>query len=64
MLELGKIWTNPNVGLKTQLQLSLLTVHFLINPKLGLSIFDPNLAWKNPAFWFYVCGKYERGIIV
>jgi len=34
--ELGKIWTNPNVGLKmllkilTQLQLSLSTVHILI----------------------------------
>jgi len=58
--QLGKIWKNPNVGLKisfniwTRLQLSLSTVHFLISfltQHLGLSIFDPNLGWNNPAFF-------------
>jgi len=56
---LGKIWTNPNVGLKmsfkilTQLQLSLSTVHFCIaflTQHLGLSIFDPRLGWNNSGF--------------
>jgi len=38
----------------TQLQLSLSTVHFLntfLTQHLGLSIFDPNLGWNNPAFF-------------
>jgi len=58
---LGKIWTNPNVGFKmsfqilTQLQLSLLNyIYFFIiaflTQHLGLSIFDPNLGWNKPAF--------------
>jgi len=41
----------------TQLQFSLSTAHFLIGfllQHLGLSIFDPNLGWNNPAF-FRVC---------
>jgi len=43
---LGQIWTNPNMGLQilTQLQLLLSTVNFLI-AFLGLSIFDPTLAF-------------------
>jgi len=51
---LGKIWTNPNVGLKcnlklTQLQLSLLTVSFLITfvtQHLGKIWTNPNVGLK------------------
>jgi len=47
----------PKCWVKNVLQLSLSTVHYLITfltQHLGLSIFDPNLAWNNPAF-FRVC---------
>jgi len=43
---LGKKWTNPNVGFQILTQLQLSPVHFLIaflTQHLGLSIFDPNL---------------------
>jgi len=56
---LGKIWTNMSFKMFTQLQLSLLTVYFLITfltQHLGLSIFDPNLTWNNP--FFRVCVGY------
>jgi len=33
----------------TQLQLSLSTVITFLTQHLGLSIFDPNLGWNNPA---------------
>jgi len=56
---LGRIWTNPNVGLKLQLKNVQLKVKVEVGFKfeitfltqhLGLSIFDPHLGSNNPLF--------------
>jgi len=48
---LGQIWTNPNVGLKITFKNFNFSRFFdyILTQHLGLSIFDPNLGWNNPA---------------
>jgi len=45
------VWTNPNVGVKMLFTFTFNCIFFnyIFKPRLGLSIFDPNLGWNNPA---------------
>jgi len=56
---LGKIWANPNFGLKMQfkkklqlkVKVGLKFENTFLTQHLGLSIFDPNLGSNNPVFF-------------